>query len=99
MDVMKPGMSVLGRVVVDVREDAPLVARSLVRFDGQKYWLRAEGKGGAPVEINPVARSGGYYVLDDEKDGEALALLGIPAPGEREIQARAGQENPGGGTS
>ncbi len=99
MDVMKPGMSVLGRVVVDVREDAPLVARSLVRFDGQKYWLRADGKGGAPVEINPVARSAGYYVLDDEKDGEALALLGIPTPGEREVQARAGQENPGGGTS
>lgn len=99
MDVMKPGMSVLGRVVVDVREDAPLVARSLVHFDGQKYWLRADGKGSAPVEINPVARSGAYYVLDDEKDGEALALLGIPAAAEREVQARATQENSGGGTS
>jgi len=99
MDVMKPGMSVLGRVVVDVREDAPLVARRLVHFDGRNYWLRPEGKGEAAVEIHPVARSGAYYVLDDEKDGEALALLGIQSGEELEVQALGEQADSGGGTS
>jgi len=96
---MKPGMSVLGRVAVGVREDAPLVARRLVSFDGERYWLRADGDDGAAVEINPVARNGAYYVLDDEKDGQALALLGIAAPGKPEVQAQAQQPGSGGGTS
>jgi len=98
-DVMKPGMSVLGRVVVDVREEVPLVARRLVHFDGQSYWLRSTIEGSTPMQVNPVARNGAYYVLNDEEDGEALAFLGIRAPGKHEAQARLKETSSRGGTS
>ncbi|HXI04423.1 MAG TPA: efflux RND transporter periplasmic adaptor subunit, partial [Candidatus Saccharimonadales bacterium] len=64
---MKPGMSVLGRVVVERRADAALVERKAVRFDGTGYWLDAPAKGdGEPVRIEPIARNASYYVISDE---------------------------------
>jgi len=78
---MKPGMSVQGRVVVDRRPDAALVARTAVRTDGRIYQVRAAGGADAPwVEIHPVARNAEWYVLDESADAAAIAALGIPAP-------------------
>jgi len=81
---MKPGMSVLGRLVVERRAGAPMVARRAVRFDGESYWLRlpsADGPSGAPLRIHPVARNASHYVLDEEKDAQVLGLLGLAGEG------------------
>ncbi len=63
---MKPGMSVLGTVVVDRREDAPLVARSAVRFDGVHYWVRAGRDGEPDRRINPISRNASFYLIPEE---------------------------------
>ena len=83
-DLMKPGLSVLGRVVVERRERVPLVLRSEVRFDGERYWLRSAGKAAnAPdVEIHPVARNGLHYVLDGDRDRAIIGRLASPSPAE-----------------
>ena len=81
-DLMKPGMSVLGRVVVDHREDVPLARRDRMRFDGERYWLRAGDVTTEEVEVHPIARNGVYYVLDEEQDAAALQRMGIGGPAE-----------------
>jgi multidrug efflux pump subunit AcrA (membrane-fusion protein) len=73
---MKPGMSVLGRVVVERQENAPLVARRAVQFDGRDYWLRTdlgESSGSEPerIQIHPLSRNARVYVVSEEE----LALL------------------------
>jgi len=75
---MKPGMSVLGRVVVESLEDAPLVARGAVRFDGTSYWLRAGASGepdADPVEVHPESRNVSHYLLSE---AEYARLGGSP---------------------
>jgi len=87
---MKPGMSVLGRIVVDSRQDAPLLARDSVRFDGSRYWLEPAGSGArasAPVEIHPEARNVRYYLLSEV---EYARLAGGPA-GEVPAMAEVGE--------
>jgi multidrug resistance efflux pump len=90
---MKPGMSVLGRVVVDRRDDVPMLARRVVRFDGRDYWLAAGAAGGdpdsAPRKVHPVARNATYYVLDTEADAAIVEALGL-APGAQPAVAAAG---------
>jgi multidrug efflux pump subunit AcrA (membrane-fusion protein) len=69
---MKPGMSALGRVVVERRTGVPLIAREKVRFDGERYELIADGADGAdgaqgsarPIE--PVARNESFYLLSED---------------------------------
>jgi multidrug efflux pump subunit AcrA (membrane-fusion protein) len=63
---MKPGMSALGRVVVDRRPGVPLADRDAVWFDGAAYWLTYEG---APQRIEPVTRNARFYVLSEEDFG------------------------------
>ena len=59
---MKPGMSTLGRLVIEDREDAPLVARAAVSFDGETYRLLTDER-----EIHPVARNESDYLLTEEE--------------------------------
>jgi HlyD family secretion protein len=63
---MKPGMSARGRAVVERIEDAPLLARSEVRFDGEAWWWPS----GAPPEhalsLAPLARNARDYLLSEE---------------------------------
>jgi hypothetical protein len=56
---MKPGMSALGRVIVERRGNVPLIPRAAVRFDGDAYRV-------GEVPIRPVARNETHYVLSDE---------------------------------
>jgi multidrug efflux pump subunit AcrA (membrane-fusion protein) len=78
-EAMKPGMSVLGRVIVERRANAPLVARSAVRQDGERYWMRAaDDRRDAPeVEVHPVDRNSGWYVLDEKQDAAVFASGGL----------------------
>jgi len=66
---MKPGMSTMGRVVVEERRNVPLVARSAVSFDGESYWLRAAGDGAASERerIEPIGRNETHYVLSEDE--------------------------------
>jgi multidrug efflux pump subunit AcrA (membrane-fusion protein) len=83
-DLMKPGMSARGRVVIEERRDVPLVAREAVRFESGSYVVRIPGADGAPdrlERITPIARDERDYVISDD-DWARLAVQ--PAePGER----------------
>jgi multidrug efflux pump subunit AcrA (membrane-fusion protein) len=73
---MKPGMSVLGRLVVERREDVPLLPRRAVRVvDGRL--LHGNGGKGDAVEITPLARNATHYVLSEE-DAARLPLAAGP---------------------
>ena len=93
---MKPGMSVLGRVVVERLPDVPMVDRRAVRFDGEAYWLAAGGDGdrdaAGPWQVHPVARNAGVYVLDEARDAAVLRDLGLE--GEDAAVASAGGAAP-----
>ena len=69
---MKPGMSVLGRVVVEEHADAPMVARTAVEFDGASYWLReASGSGDAKRrEIHPLTRNATDYLISENEHAQ-----------------------------
>ncbi|HKY33478.1 MAG TPA: efflux RND transporter periplasmic adaptor subunit [Candidatus Polarisedimenticolia bacterium] len=68
---MKPGMSVRGTVVVDRREDAPLVARDAVRFDGARHWLMGDPEKGRPdAAFTPLASNARYYLVSEEEMGK-----------------------------
>lgn len=66
---MKPGMSALGRIVVDERHDVALVKRDAVEFDGERYLLRLPGADGSEARfesIAPLARNEYDYVVSEE---------------------------------
>ncbi len=64
---MKPGMSALGRLVIERRENAPLVARHAVDYDGASYRVRgADGDDDKPVTIEPIDRNERFYVVSEE---------------------------------
>ena len=65
---MKPGMSVRGRIELDRKTSAPLVARAAVRFDGNDYWLDApEGADDpAPRQVEPLDRNARWYLISEE---------------------------------
>jgi multidrug efflux pump subunit AcrA (membrane-fusion protein) len=77
---MKPGMSTLGRVVVERRQNVPLVSRSAVRFDGEHYWMRDEAD---PTvfsrKIEPVARNERHYVLSEDEYARLTGASGVAA--------------------
>ncbi len=80
---MKPGMSVLGRIIVEQKQNVPLVARSAVHFDGEAYWLNraaGEDEDSAPERIEPVARNASWYVISED---EYARLSGEPEEGPR----------------
>jgi len=86
---MKPGMSALGRVVVEHRTDVPLIARAMVRFDGEQYRLiadPADGAQGSGRPIEPVARNESFYLLSEEE----YARLTGAAPHTAVVDAGAG---------
>lgn len=62
---MKPGMSVRARVVIDRLEDAPIVSRSEVRFDGARWWWPA-GAGAKAQELVPLGRNARDYLLSED---------------------------------
>lgn len=67
---MKPGMSALGRVTIERRNDVPLVARDAVRFDGESYWLQERASDGTledVMRIDPVSRNPRFYMLSEEE--------------------------------
>ena len=73
---MKPGMSVLGTVVIDRRENVPLVARNTVRVEGGSYLLSVAGMGegtSSPESIHPLARNETHYVRIDLDGSEIEA--------------------------
>jgi multidrug efflux pump subunit AcrA (membrane-fusion protein) len=83
---MKPGMSSLGRVVVERREDVPRVPRRLVRFDGTDYWVVPPVEDLAPRRIEPLARNARHYRISED-DYAALTGAAPAAPdpeGERD---------------
>lgn len=65
---MKPGMSTLGRVVIERRHDVPLAARSAVRFEDGRYSVRYPGGDGTIREatFEPTDRNHDHYVLSEE---------------------------------
>jgi len=65
---MKPGMSVRGRIELDRKADAPIVARTAVRFDGNDYWLNAasDEPEAAPKRIEPLDRNARWYLISEE---------------------------------
>jgi multidrug resistance efflux pump len=67
---MKPGMSVRGEIVLDRREDVPLVARRAVSFDGREYRLRGGVEGEPGPVLQPVARNATHYVISEEQYAE-----------------------------
>ncbi|HET9480411.1 MAG TPA: efflux RND transporter periplasmic adaptor subunit, partial [Candidatus Polarisedimenticolia bacterium] len=71
---MKPGMSVQGRIVLESLEDAPLLARDVVEFDGSTYRLRISGGGQeedeAGREIRPLGRNASHYLISEEEYAE-----------------------------
>ena len=73
---MKPGMSVLGRVIIDRRREATLLSRSAVRHDGERYWVLTK-RGGRlqEVEVEPLARNSTHYLLAEDALQAALARL------------------------
>jgi multidrug efflux pump subunit AcrA (membrane-fusion protein) len=74
---MKPGMSTLGRVVIERRQNVPLVARSAVRFDGERYWMRDSADPASySRQIEPIARNESHYVLSE---GDYARLTGTAA--------------------
>lgn len=78
--VMKPGMSVLGRLTVGRRSGALLVAREAVTFDGASYRMNAgPDRGAAPewLAIQPVGRNARHYLL--EPGADALEAPGAPS--------------------
>jgi multidrug efflux pump subunit AcrA (membrane-fusion protein) len=84
---MKPGMSVLGRVVVERRENVPLVARHSVRFDGTGYRLQEGPDSTGATDgrtIQPIARNASHYVISEE---EYARLGGEPDPSGRRISS------------
>ncbi len=66
---MKPGMSILGRLQLEGKEDTPLVRRDAVRFEDGRYWLETKGR---RQEIHPLARNATYYRIEED----AWAALG-----------------------
>ncbi|MGH9868207.1 MAG: efflux RND transporter periplasmic adaptor subunit [Candidatus Polarisedimenticolia bacterium] len=64
---MKPGMSVLGTVVIDRQDDVPLVAREAVRFDGKDHWLRSARPGEPERRFEPLARNASHYLISREQ--------------------------------
>jgi len=65
---MKPGMSVRGRIELDRKSGAPVVARNAVRFDGTDYWLDAAAGAAdtAPRRIEPLDRNAHWYLISEE---------------------------------
>jgi multidrug resistance efflux pump len=70
---MKPGMSVRGRIELDRKTSAPLIARTAVRFDGKDYWLNEpeDSAGAEPRRIEPLDRNALWYLISEE----AYAML------------------------
>lgn len=86
-EAMKPGMSVLGRIEVERHENAPLLAREAVRFDGEHYWLdpqEDEAESPAPRRIEPLARNADFYLISETEFAELSA-----GPGQRRSGAVA----------
>ena len=80
---MKPGMSVLGRVVVERQLNVPLVPRHWVAWEGDEAWLQMpvdEGGESSRVRVHPVIGNTADYVLDGEQDADVLLRLGLGAP-------------------
>jgi HlyD family secretion protein len=66
---MKPGMSVKGRIVLERLENAPLLARDAVGFDGSRYWAWV-AEGGEEADrrpISPIARNALWYLISEEE--------------------------------
>ncbi|ANM28454.1 hypothetical protein ABI59_00655 [Acidobacteria bacterium Mor1] len=59
---MKPGMSALGELVLEDREDAPLVPREMIVHSKGSYWLAGTNR-----EIHPVARNEEHYLITEEE--------------------------------
>jgi multidrug efflux pump subunit AcrA (membrane-fusion protein) len=77
---MKPGMSVQGRIVVERRERATLLDRAAVRHDGERYWVLTESDGRLrEVEIEPLARNAGHYLIEESSVRALLAQLAAEA--------------------
>jgi HlyD family secretion protein len=82
-DAMKPGMSVRGQVVVERRQNAPMVPRDWVVWDGDEAWLLLPGENAEErrrMLVHPVIGNTGEYVLDIQQDADALAALGLALP-------------------
>lgn len=62
---MKPGMSVRATVTVERIEDAPLLAREQVRFDGERWWWPVAPGPGA-IEFVPQGRNARDYLLSED---------------------------------
>ena len=78
---MKPGMSARGLVVLERREDAPLILRALVQTDGSSYWVRRGDQADGDRElITPLARNATHYMLSEED----YARLAGATPGAKE---------------
>lgn len=70
--LMKPGMSVLGRVTVDRRSGALLVSRHDVLVEETGYRMVSGKDGdGASREIHPTGRNARYYLLEPEGKKDA----------------------------
>ncbi len=83
---MKPGMSALGRITLERRSDAPLVARHAVEYVDGEYRLRRSGDG-PTVKFEPVARNEKYYLVDEE----TYLALGGPTATVRQASGGAGR--------
>ncbi len=85
---MKPGMSVRGRIELDRKAGAPLIARTAVRFDGTDYWLTAPGDDAdvAPRRIEPLDRNARWYLISEE----AYAALANGAGGDEPARTALG---------
>ena len=71
---MKPGMSVLGKIVIEETDDAPLVSRHSVRFDGETYWLGVPSgdRGTVEIEFQPIARNATHYLVSEEEHARIM---------------------------
>lgn len=92
--VMKPGMSVLGRVSLGRRAGALLVAREAVTQDGTRYRITKRNGGSAAAEqqeIHPVGRNATHYLLEPGPDTDSAdrsaAEVSAPAPRPSETPA------------
>lgn len=80
--VMKPGMSVLGRVVVSRHPEALMALRESVLCEGERCEMLVAGAGEAEpawMEITPVSRNARYYLLESPP-GTSSASTETTAP-------------------
>jgi len=75
---MKPGMSVRGEIVLDRREDVPLVARAAVGFDGEHYRIHGSADGKPGPLVRPLARNATHYLLSEEDYAALGPALAAP---------------------